>query len=180
MANSKEDIRTRCEQLELYTGKLAKLEIIFKVPKGQRNKSEALAERIIEIIKDEEPLKVENLKIPTNLVCAISGEIMLDPVLIESGISYDRESILSYFHAKKEEAVRRLERMADNGEEFDEANFFKCPVSMKVVRMSGHKPTFCLTNKRLKQAVEHFLEHSPWAYEYNPKHDYKQACMSQK
>ena len=74
-------------------------------------------------------MKVDDLELPNHLVCAISGDIMQDPVMLESGNTFERETILQYFKIKYQTA----QQMKEEGEEFDEASFFTCPVSMKKV-----------------------------------------------
>ena len=54
---------------------------------------------------------------------------MQDPVMLESGSTFERESILQYFKIKYQTA----QQMKEEEEEFDEASFFTCPVSMKKV-----------------------------------------------
>ena len=47
-------------------------------------------------------LDLKKLFVPDHLLCVISGEILLDPVTITSGRTFDRGSILEYFRLQKE------------------------------------------------------------------------------
>ena len=58
----------------------------------------------------------------------ISGDLLEDPVMIESGQTYERAVIQRYFEIQKERADQEME-----DEDFDEddyLNFFKCPITM--------------------------------------------------
>ena len=46
---------------------------------------------------DERLPRREDMVIPSHMQCLLSGEVMQDPVLIESGQSYEREVIMRYF-----------------------------------------------------------------------------------
>ena len=65
---------------------------------------------------------------PEHLQCMISGDLLEDPVMIESGQTYERAVIQRYFEIQKERADQEME-----DEDFDEddyLNFFKCPITM--------------------------------------------------
>ena len=46
---------------------------------------------------------LQELRVPEYLVCVISGEVMSDPVTLESGRTYDRASISLLFGQCKSE-----------------------------------------------------------------------------
>ena len=53
--------------------------------------------------------------------------------------------------------------------DFDEATFFKCPVTLKPVN-----PDFQRPNKKIKQATVAFIEANPWSYDFDPRQSYQQ------
>ena len=90
------------------------------------------------------------LDVPDFLKCTISDEIMKDPVIIQSGHTYEREMIEKHF------------RMVGD---FD-------PVTRQVVDTNVLIP-----NHMLKKACEHYLAKNPWAYEHVMNEDYKDISM---
>ena len=40
------------------------------------------------------------MKVPDHLTCPLTGEIMVDPVMVTSGQTYERENILQYIQYK--------------------------------------------------------------------------------
>jgi len=79
-------------------------------------------------------------RVPDYLCCKISMELMLDPVVTPSGVSYERSYLVN--HLQKVGA-------------FD-------PVSREPLGLHQLHP-----NLALKEAVELYLEERPWAYESN-------------
>lgn len=49
------------------------------------------------VCDDEKLPRRQEMAIPSHLQCLLSGEVMQDPVMIESGQSYEREVIMRYF-----------------------------------------------------------------------------------
>ena len=96
---------------------------------------------------------------------------MSDPVMISSGITYERSAVEKLFTIQREAANK-----ANDGFESDhsEGNFFKCPVTQKRVDHS-----FIRENKRIKQAVKDFIDKNPWAFEFNPMKGYEEICVWQ-
>ena len=72
----------------------------------------------------------KTLTVPDNLLCMISGELMHDPVMIESGQTYEKDVILRYIEIQKERADQTKEDWGDEFTDDDYKNFFKCPVTM--------------------------------------------------
>ena len=72
---------------------LDKLRILFKIPKKDRADLKLLQKQITDKYNAEEAKDIRTLTVPEHLVCMISGEIMYDPVTIESGRTFDRASI---------------------------------------------------------------------------------------
>ena len=82
--------------------------------------------------------------VPDFLRCRISDEIMNDPVIIQSGFTYERKMILLHFYK--------------NGN-FD-------PITREEV-----DPMIMIGNIYLKKAADDFLVNNPWAYQYIPGED---------
>ena len=99
------------------------------------------------------------MKIPDFLIDPISSKIFVDPVMIESGQTYERKLIENYFQNMKRQ--RDAEKLELSKEEFDEHSYFKCPVTYKRV-----DPTILIPNVGIKQAVADFIEQNPQMNEY--------------
>jgi STIP1 homology and U-box containing protein 1 len=82
-----------------------------------------------------------SLEVPDHLVCRITDEMMKDPVILESGFTYEREQIQLHF------------KMNGN---FD-------PLTREEVN-----PEVLIVNKNIKQAAQEYLEKNPWAFEHIP------------
>ena len=82
---------------------------------------------------------------------------MTDPVMIQSGQTYQRETIKRYFDIQQERADQLME---EQGDEFDEENFYKCPQTQKVVDRNWMR-----NNERIRLAVEDYLQKNPWAHD---------------
>lgn len=82
-----------------------------------------------------------NLEIPEHLLCRITDDLMIDPVCLSSGFSYEREAIKKHF----------------------KTNGFFDPVNREAVN-----PDILIENKNLKSAIELFLKDNPWAYKHIP------------
>ena len=83
--------------------------------------------------ENEALINVKNLKVPDQLLCSIMGDLMIDPVTIESGRTYERTSIERHFLEQKEKAAR-VKANADSEDEetkdLEEADFMTCPVNL--------------------------------------------------
>lgn len=108
-----------------------------------------------------------DLTIPTHFVCKISACIMDDPVITSNGQMFERESIQQYFDNLKEQ-----EPKAQELSDYEEDDYFKCPVT----RMSVD-PDILIPNKRMKRAIEDFVDKNPWAFEYDPYKGYKDIVV---
>lgn len=82
-------------------------------------------------------LNQEIQQVPETLCCAITMEIMRDPVMTSSGISYERSALKTHFEV--------------NGN-FD-------PITRKECN-----PKEVISNVNLKGYIENYLEFNPWAY----------------
>jgi len=90
------------------------------------------------------------LDVPDFLKCAISDELMQDPVVIQSGHTYERDMISKHFKM--------------NGA-FD-------PITRQEV-----DPSVMIPNHMLKKASENFLTQNPWAFEHILNEDYRKIMM---
>ena len=93
---------------------------------------------------------VHCLDVPDFLKCAITDELMTEPVLIESGHTYEKEMILKHF---------------DMSGAFD-------PITRQEVNRSIMVP-----NHTLKKASLDFLAKNPWAYQHIINEDYRGVFM---
>ena len=88
-------------ELHSQTKHLSKLYILYKVDKSRQIKAKEL-ENDIKAIFDRESYPVQKeLRVPEHLICTISGDIMFDPVTLESGRTYERSSIEMLFMLSK-------------------------------------------------------------------------------
>ena len=71
---------------------MKKLEIVFKVPKANKLNIKPLQIGISALL-NEAAVDLKTLFVPDHLLCLISGDLMKDPVTIESGCTYERVSI---------------------------------------------------------------------------------------
>merc|ERR1711990_247554 len=82
--------------------------------------------------------KRRELEVPDYLLCRITDELMDEPVILESGFTYEKSEILRHFNR--------------NGN-FD-------PITRQEV-----DPSILIENKHIKHATADFLAHNPWAFE---------------
>ena len=76
---------------------------------------------------------------------------MFDPVTLESGRTYDRSSIEMLFKMSR-----------------DQEQDPYCPVNMIPV-----DPNVMIPNKVLRLEAERLLEQNPWAFEFDPRQNFK-------
>jgi len=88
--------------------------------------------------------------VPDFLKCSISDELMEDPVVIQSGHTYERAMIEKHFQT--------------NGG-FD-------PITRQEVDRS-----VLIQNHMLKKASEDYLARNPWAYQHVMNEDYRKIMM---
>lgn len=79
-----------------------------------------------------------NLEVPQYLLCKLAGDMMIEPVTIQSGHTYEKTEIVRHFKV--------------NGS-YD-------PKTRQEVN-----PRVLILNKPIKQACQDFLEKHPWAFE---------------
>ena len=86
LAHTNNDNEAALAALKVKLSSLSKLEILKKVPKKDRIATKTLLASFREMMGREGDAKTQKeLLIPDHLVCPISGDIMTDPVLIQSG-----------------------------------------------------------------------------------------------
>ena len=165
LANTKSDQDAALADLKKKLSSLSKLEIVKKVPKNERIATKPLLSSVNEIMQREGQTKTQKkLQVPDNLICPISGDIMTDPVLIQSGQTFEREAIAKHFEMMEQRAEKKRQ---DGDSDLDEDRIFTCPVSGKSVDKN-----MILPNKHIKQAAQVFLRRNPWAYDFDPRVNY--------
>lgn len=90
-----EDLRSKMSALN-------KLQIVFKLPKAQRLDTKGLLKDMNDMIQIDSTQPIKQLYQPDHLLCLITGDMMTDPVTIESGRTYERANIETYFKIQKE------------------------------------------------------------------------------
>ena len=100
-----------------------------------------------------------NLEVPTYLLCGLSHKMMQRPVLIQSGLTFERSVIEDYFKEKEKERDQ-----ARDDSSFDEASFFRCPITQLRV-----DPSVMIENSRIREATWDFVEKNPWAYNFDKR-----------
>ena len=63
-------------------GTLNKLQIVFKVAKDKRIDTKTLQNNLKKMCESESAVDVKTLSVPEHLYCAISGDLMKDPVTL--------------------------------------------------------------------------------------------------
>lgn len=81
---------------------MSKLYSVFKVPKDKQVDHKGVERDIRAIFDKEGKPKRKELFVPEHLICIISGELMSDPVTIESGRTYERSQIEKVFEMYRE------------------------------------------------------------------------------
>ena len=81
------------------------------------------------------------LDVPDYLFCRITDEFMDQPVILQSGFTYEKEHILRHF----------------------QYNGNTDPMTREEV-----DPEVLILNKNIKQATQDYLMKNPWAFEYIP------------
>ena len=172
-----QEVQDAVSDLKKKKSSLGKLQVIGKVPQGERCDGSLLFQEMQRVVqKDLAAMGISSAKkkagvhkhglgdlvVPYHLYYQMKGEMMDDPVMLESGQTYERAYIEKYFSNKRE----RLEEDKDDSD-LDEATYFTCPVSQQPVN-----PDIILPNKRVKQATEDFIEQNPWSFEFDPTVDF--------
>ena len=101
-------------------------------------------------------------------MCQISGDLMHEPMLIQSGMTFEREVIERYFKVQRDRYQQQLDEYGDESDDVDKNDYFKCPITQKPV-----DPDVLIPNKRIQKATQEFLELNPWGYDFDPRADHK-------
>ena len=80
---------------------LDRLQITRKVPNANRLDTKPLVQSMIKMIESEKAKDLKKLFVPDHFLCLIGGEIMHDPVTIESGRTFERDNITQYFEVQR-------------------------------------------------------------------------------
>ena len=115
-----------------------------------------------EVMESTTRLMPKDLKVPEPFLCPMTNELMDRPAMIESGVTYEHQVIERYF----EQMTRQMEAEQKelDEDEFDQASYFKCPVTKKRV-----DPGTIIENGRLKMAIDDYRKKNPWAYQFNAR-----------
>ena len=113
----------------------------------------------------------KQLELPEHLKCELCDDLMEEPILIESGRTFDRFMIDQHFDKERKEA-QRDNALRQPGDDYDESSFFSCPSTYDDVN-----PDVRLPNRRLKHAIEAFVAENPWAHEYDEGFDFMNIQM---
>ena len=89
---------------------------------------------------------------------------MTDPVTIESGRTFERANIETYFNIQRE---RQQKAIDDDDSDKEDARFFVCPITQQPV-----DPEVMIPNVQMKRATDAFLDKNPWAFEFDPRTQY--------
>jgi len=100
-------------------------------------------QQYVETIGD--PTRPHEYVIPDYLCCKITLDLMEDPVTTSAGHSYDKEPLIAHF----------------------KRNWYNDPVTREPIKKDAVVP-----NLNIKQAIEEFVKHNPWAFEYIPNENY--------
>ena len=92
----------------------------------------------------------KDLTVPTFLLCPLSKQLMNQPVLIESGYTFNKDAIQAFFQSKQK--LRDEDQKEIDSSSFDESEYFRCPISFKKVNYMN-----MIENTRIKKAVQEFL-----------------------
>ena len=84
--------------------------------------------------------------IPEFLLCNISLDLIRDPIILESGITYENQYIQAHL----------------------DKNGLTDPVTRETLHKGG-----AIKNRKIKKATENFIENNPWAYNENPGDNWK-------
>ena len=96
---------------------------------------------------------------------------MRNPVTIESGRTFEREGIEKYFKVLELRA-EMAENDSDSNNEVPRHDY-QCPITMQRV-----DPAILVPNIILLKATEWFLSENPWAYNFDPKENYRKINIA--
>jgi len=80
-----------------------------------------------------------------------------------------------YFEIQRQNAEKKLQEIDSDLEEeknFKAEDFYVCPVSRQKVN-----PDIKIINKGIYEATEKFVDQNPWAYQFDPKEDFKKIRL---
>ena len=165
LANTQKDHEAALADLKKKLSSLSKLYIVQKVPQSDRIKKKPLLAAVTEMMSHEGIKTQKELQVPEYFVCPVAGDLMTEPVLFQSGQTYERSAIIQHFDACEEKAEQQRK---DEDSDFDEERIYTCPVTGQAVDRN-----MILPNKRIKDAMLKFMKQQPWAYDFDPRVKYQ-------
>ena len=78
------------EDIKKKLSTLSKLEIKNKVNKLERQDTKGLTEQFKGMLLADKRTELKQLFVPDHLLCLITGELMTDPVTLESGKTFEK------------------------------------------------------------------------------------------
>lgn len=145
---------------------LKKLYIIYKVGKDEREDGKTILNDIQQIRVKQ--VAVKDLKVPDHFICQVSGDLMREPVMLQSGQTYEKSFIEHFFERKKKQADQERIELSSSWDESKYSEYFRCPITQLEV-----DPKIMLPNMRIRLAIEHFLKENAWAYDFDPRQKYQ-------
>ena len=125
---------------------------------------ESLHQEMRTVLGAQKRVTQKELIMPSYLKCLVSQVLLLDPVMLKSCMTYDKEMLNEHFQMKEDQAQREKEELSDDENDYD--SYFKCTVTQMNV-----DPKVLLPVRRIKEAALDYLDKHPWTYELNPKKD---------
>ena len=147
---------------------LKKLYVVMKTQEARQIDATKFKDDIGAMLKREKPPNVRELYLPKYLECAITGQLMEDPVTIESGVTFEKSAIEEQFRYRQKHIDEAIAEDESEDEKPVNNKEFVCPVTMQKV-----DPEVMIPNVSIAIASKNFVKQNPWAYEYNPRQNYR-------
>ena len=117
--------------------------------KSGRDDQHELLEELNKLV-DKGFVNTKKLDVPQYLICPITDDLMEEPVVLQSGFTYEKSAVKKHF----------------------ETNGDHCPMTRDWVDVDKLVP-----NNSIKQATEDFLRENPWGFEFCPGDDINSVTM---
>ena len=124
-------------------------QIVNQMGQQLQDKNEVINE-FQKIIDQQSKQYTKKLEVPSYLICPITDDLMEEPVVLQSGFTYEKATILKHFSV--------------NGN--------VDPMTRETVDAGK-----LITNQSIKQATEEFLRANPWSFEFCPYDTIHSVCL---